>query len=620
MAEKFEPRIINPENKNPNELLDGMIVVPALGEEMDIIRNIFFGVRQGVDKGRDFVHGIVIVINQRPSAKEKYGNSNFETLKLLRYLQSGIKVSKRGDKDFDYMVGYIQKSKVPIFVLDAFTEGFMTEKMNVGYARKLGTDFAMNKLKGPRSFVVSTDADTILDYWVMQSVHNIMQNTRLDAGPLNIGKDLENLSKEELRAYRAEQVFWNLKSATTSAIYRITRMKEFGIFMGSDVKEFEESAIYLCGSGSYFSKEGLEESGGYDETLGYGEDTGMIHALKKVKDMTDVSPGLLAFTKPRYSTRPENGYGYTVLKYKNEENKMHFVQVESYKSIAESAKFKDALERLLDKNFDRKFSEIGQEFEELCDGFRLENSIKNKLLQLFIAWDGKANSKAHHDFLTTIHDTFKDKYPKESLTSILFEAEDQVREFSQAIKKTVFYKTIPENVKYTVDYDSFCYSLLQVFETFSLDGFDHEKGEDNLRVKSLLMTMYMEFTQKITENFRLVASLQLKYTRETGKTNNFFEDKKDLLGAILQPGEVGRMRIIMTLAETMKNFLERLGHFYSNESSKKFKKELNRLIGFEIENITELDEEYKEFNNKIRELENAIQYKYTKELQDLLND
>src|SRR3989344_6308767 len=119
------PRIATGPERSDKEpqLLDTVVVIPAMDEGTNIIDTIESVAVQRELKGRGLVRGVVVVINNRPDASNEVIASNMRTYTLLQGIRHGCKMSVRGSPALTEKIQKIQESGLKIEVVDAFSEG-----------------------------------------------------------------------------------------------------------------------------------------------------------------------------------------------------------------------------------------------------------------------------------------------------------------------------------------------------------------------------------------------------------------------------------------------------------------------------------------------------------------
>lgn len=431
-----------------NQKLDAMVVVPVLREGLGVLDTILSVATQSKDKWK-FVHGLVLVLNKRTDSgakNEEDKKSNLETLKLLYYIRYGISLFKGGEltKEMKHKVMKIRESGLPVFLIDASTDGYNTQKMTVGLARRLGTEFAFDMLKddGEESdkevFVVGTDADTQLSPLALSKIKVLFGLRGLDAGALGWEVSDEGLSDLEKNAHMNMDLVYGLQEMFFQTVrfgnlYEADRkgmIKAVRTIKGKPA--LFEDILDMPGAGSTYNRKGYRDSEGHKVDQGFHEDTDLIFKMLEkgnvVKDLSTYAPEAYFVTKTRTSDRPEDGFGNQISKFAKEGENFADLEVLGYRGLT-------FIEKVAQFVSGKMYLERGDGAELYGDKFRIflysnfpeigKDNIRI-LGDLYVMMDGKANNFGHHRLVKEIKQIAEKIYPKQRFSVIREEIDFEV--------------------------------------------------------------------------------------------------------------------------------------------------------------------------------------------------
>ena len=361
-ASRFRVAPHNLEKRSEN--LDAMVVIPAYDEGLNVLDTIHTAVMQEKKKDDPLSYGITVVINAKPDAEQRVKESNFNTYLLLQALEHRFPASLRGKSEFNKKIKEIAASGVPIHVVDTFSSGYASEQNNVGRARKLGTEYALPRLRDT-GFIVSTDADTKLGPLLMESTKLFFEMSDYSAVELQMSRDTSETTDEEKHANAANSLYWDLRG------------------LSSHASNFEDSLIWMSGGGSAFQKSAYEKIGGYREIAGE-EDTflGIDMSDQGLKVTGVDNPNLSVITRGRFSERASTGLGRSILKWSRSAGPFHEIKVPSFESVA---------------NMTELFKFIGTVFEvslrTWCEGKGLSNKEFNLLHSMLFSSESRGDKR-----------------------------------------------------------------------------------------------------------------------------------------------------------------------------------------------------------------------------------
>lgn len=298
----------------PNSL-DVVAVIPVMNEGYEVLFALRSIAHQQKGRRNGFSQGVVLVINNRPDASNEIVQSNMDTYILLQSVCSGFPVSVRGRRDLDTAIRDIQQANLPILIIDSFSEGNTDEKNNVGRARKIGTDFAVDFLLKPEGFVISTDADTTLHSWAMYDAKEMFATTDVAASPMLLNNSIELLSEKEQQVFRSYELYWQARQVFCVHDFRTHAIKTLQLTDDYEDPYISDRPVYMGGAYSVFRGDAYKKVGGY-RPIGSAEDTtlgqDMADAGLRVENMSHHFPNLQAYTLPRISFRTDLGYGHGI--------------------------------------------------------------------------------------------------------------------------------------------------------------------------------------------------------------------------------------------------------------------------------------------------------------------
>lgn len=314
---RIAPSLERPKEETEN--LDSMIVIPSMNEGEKIIDTIYAAVHQESFKDQEHRHGIVVVINNRPTSDHSVKLGNFRTYLLLQALEHKFPISLRGNKAFNEKVKAIQEQNIPIHVVDSFSDEYASPDSNVGRARRIGTEYALPKVKR-EGFIVSTDADTVLNKHLIGAAKRMFElNEDVVGTRINMHRNLNDTNPEEKRASIADDLCWGLAQCIDTTPSYI-----------------EDEFVWMAGAGSAFRadnyKQLVDKGKGYSDIPGH-EDTllGTNFADENwvIRDMSNEYRSLRASTRQRFSDRASTGYGRHMLNFDQSKTAFKDILVES---------------------------------------------------------------------------------------------------------------------------------------------------------------------------------------------------------------------------------------------------------------------------------------------------
>jgi hypothetical protein len=544
-----------------SENLDAMIVIPSMNEGEKIIDTIYTAVhQQSLDKQK-LKHGVVVVINNRPTADDAVKLSNFRTYLLLQALEHKFPITLGGNKAFNQKAKFIQEQNIPIHIVDSFSEGYSSPDSNVGRARRIGTEVALPMIK-KEGFIVSTDADTVLGNDLIGTAKLMFEmNEGVVGTRIHMSRHLAETNIDEKRASAAEDIYWGITHC-----------------IDTDPAYIEDEFVWMAGAGSAFRadnyKKLAEKGRGYSDVPGH-EDTLLGTSLADegwvIRDMSKEFRSLQAMTRQRFSERASTGYGRHMLNFDPGKIAFRNILVESPAYEIQKDRFFSAVENIYiedlaphyDRNMDQPIDDLYgvfsnrtlgnafveqfivdtkeqavEKFSALCDEFSIETSDKEKLCEIYRRW--KPNQEmglGHHDFIEAAKKIFEKKYPKITMEKMHEEIRTDfdnknAAEADQSVIRELD-ERFPDLPRTIEGFER------RVLEQVEYCGVDTANEDTLLKVRCVILSAYSEVHLAIKNLMRKEA---VEVDRERLKNST---DPKDLIvSKILQQLEVPKGLVV----------------------------------------------------------------------------
>ena len=614
-----------------NKKLDAMIVLPALREGLGALDSLYAAARQVKENKLDFVHGITLVLNKRTDSGERDAEnkaSNLLTLKLLYYIRYGEYIFKKDELTLEQrkMVSRIRESGVPIYLIDASTDGYNTQDMTVGMARRLGDEFSYEMLKpGGRYLLFGSDSgDTMLGPKTLQAIKDKVDSGSVDAGPLRWITNLHGLTLEERRAHFTSALFNDTKriylklekvlddftvesdnvedgKISLSVIWEPTNKVE---------PKIRKRLIDMPGGGSFYTVEALKNSGGHNMTQGYHEDTdlifGMLEKGSVVRDLEKIVPEAYFLTKARISDRPEDGFGKGISKFNPKKGRIEDVKVPSSKSISLE---ESILQEVSNLNYDTTGS-INKKAKKLYLFFKRETDLSDKdikiLVGLFIKMNGKDNNFGHHRLIKEIRQISDSQFEFESLEVLVNRTKR---------KAETLYKTLSQSGMHRYSNDEEVAEELLLFSPESVSEFINQ-ATNNFLLELVDQVPDLKIYCKIVENdmfYQLINFFDgpfdvfFKYKTYSQDLENDNIEKKDMDNLFAKATDLFNLEIqnffYQIISSFLKDILRNLGYKLTEKQKVKIReliKAVNVIHG-------ELEKQEK---NMLKDLEMDVKFIY----------
>lgn len=620
---------VAPRNENKRDQnLDGMIVVPSYDESTKILNTIYSVVTQLQTKGDKFSHGITVVINNKPDSPQKIKESNFTTYVLLQALEHGFPIKIKDDKGSGKLIKTIQDSKVPIHVVDTFSEGNANQENNVGLARKIGTEYAGPKIKD-NGFFISTDADTLLGRSVFAITKKIFEST--DSHALQYRMEINHLhtNKEERNADAMRSLRYMLTSLVNPKQDRIS-----------------ESLLWLSGGGSSFKKEAYKQTSGYRELKGE-EDTLLgvefsengfnvldaskmdLESISKSTDYKNILNYFYVSTRTRISDRASTGFGrligswseaggdFASKKIDNPEglvtksnfltdiDKVYLTLFENWKEDRGYSKenYKDvnifskseAHKSLVDTFFKETKNKQENLIDIVCDEYlrndqldffkQTTNNTKNEaeeLTNLLKSWDPRnINTSSHHKIYKLTNNIFERLYPRVTVYEYVQLMEEHTAEIDSKTKTIPYLETLAKICPgMPVNYKTFESKLLQTVRQIGLDTNDNNM---RTKVKIVVMDEYQQYFRLITSYLEMLAiNKLLKIKLATDEYSNDLLFNEEVMSTNLE-NDFRASTVI-----TIRKLIDTIKHSLTKEQTTTLKTESKKII-----------QEYRKFHDEV---------------------
>ena len=407
-----------------------------MDEGINIIDTIESVALQSKPRDRDLDYGVVVVINNRPDASQGVLESNMKTYTLLQGIRHGCKLSVRGNPKIAEKVRRIQESGMRIEIVDAFSEGHAHTESNVGRARKVGTEHALDIIKEDRSAIVSTDADTVLGPHALRTLYDVFEKEDVDATPLELGRKIDDLDSQSKKAYQRYALSWHIQHTVQVVPKKTAALQSDGLpYALRDLSKTGDSAVWLSGGGTAFAADAYRRSTGY-RTIGREEDTLLAADLSKsggrIKDMTMQYPLLVAYTRPRISLRTERGFGHTISDWDKPGTPFGSMPIEHPQTLIRVADFYKKIDPLLEHKTSEMSPTQNTEFLELCSSSGIQEHNALSLLQIFEKWDGAPSREEHFRFMGEVRNIFAKDSPGFTMVEMVELAEKENAAYSKA--------------------------------------------------------------------------------------------------------------------------------------------------------------------------------------------
>lgn len=435
--ESVRPRVApSPEGYEREPNLDVVVVIPCYDEWPGILRTLA-SIAGQKKKQKELLHGVVVVINNKPDAPEKVKAANAKTYTMLQLIRLGYPIDVV-DEHTNYLIRSIQTMKLRIEVIDAFSEGHAHEESNVGRARKTGTQHALSLLKPQKekAAIISTDGDSMFGSEVIESVHKIFSEGHADAVALGSALDTNFLDSESRRAYQRYRLQWELRDAykrVEDMLVHYTNDTEGSIYPphSRDSSILESELICMGGGYSAYTRGAYEKSGGYKD-IGTAEDTELSHAIAEaggiIKDIREKYPRAIVFTQPRISERTEKGYGHTIGEWDEQKDSFLDVRIPSYETTKTAYDFHQAIALLPEGSSKAKVL-------ALCKYYHITGEKAEEIAELYSSWNGKANMREHFMLVQKINDYVIEQQGKISVGEYRTLLEGKNKELSDSVEQ-----------------------------------------------------------------------------------------------------------------------------------------------------------------------------------------
>lgn len=560
-------------------------------------------------------HGIVVVINNKLNPEDRIKKSNLETYILLQALEHGFNVKITGSKQGEKMIERIRKSKVPIKIIDAFSEGNANENNNVGLARKIGTETALKDVK-EKGFVISTDADTTLGSQLFELTKIVFESSEIDALEYNIHSNSWRTDEKERKANNLNALYWRL------------------IKMPGEDSLIESSIVWMSGGGSSFTKKAYQATGGYQEIPGE-EDTRIGISISDAGMKVDkaIDNALYVSTRARISERASTGYGKSIGGW--DEGKEPFFQkkMSSYEYFAKKNQFLESVHTIYDVNFDEWLHEVDykedkiprifssrslgdkyaekffndkkqkilSDFKELCertfaveqkDFFIPEYEGKGKdvasLIDIFESYrPNQISSTAHHNLFKKVDAIFQALYPKTTVSAFILDAEKHILERDRRFLKAVDMKLFEDSeFDFAFNYYGFERDVLAIIKSL---GIDMDDNNIRAKVKASILPFYNEYFELLLTSYEQLKQRE-NYVRVMEKRSAENEKIKNalVLDKISTPEKMIFINTYGSYKLQILNALESVNRTFSGELKGDEKKAWQKIAKKE-------DEEYEKF-------------------------
>jgi polyhydroxyalkanoate synthesis regulator phasin len=621
-----------PESERAKDLR-AMVVIPSYDESPEkIIDTIFTAVRQGKFRGRKSVdHGIAVMINNGSNPKPSVYLNNLRTYLLLQVLEhKKHRITMRGSKQFNEKANYIQGKNIPIRVIDSFSPLYAHRNSNVGRARRIGTQLALEHTSND-GFIVSTDADTRLGPYLIAALDHMFENEKDVTGvriPMYI--HLEGTTREEKRAGAAADMCWRLSKCVQSQPAYI-----------------EDSFVWMAGAGSAFRvgeyKMLLEQGKGYTDEPGH-EDTLLGSALAdndgKLYDPEDEYDYISNTTRRRFSERASTGFGQRTLVFDQSKTPFKDIPMDSVAYTEAKDKFFTAVQDIYLKTLIPKYGddytaddlelkalfsyhgdldpevtefientkeEATQLVAELCKKHDLSPEQTARVVALFKNWTpNRPMSTGHHDFIMETNKVFEEKYPKQSVADFYTIIAGRFNAENADDADTQFVHDLE------LEFPGLAWSYAkheqQTLERARELGVNLDDPDILLKAKVCIAGSYKDICQKLRGFFQIEALRVIREAMFRTKTNLL--RYADALNATDVPRELILRRFNQTVLEGKINAINDLRSALLYEQSKPVTDALEQEVYRQGAAAAEF------YDTQLREISEQFQAQTTKRLED----
>ncbi len=499
------------------------MVIPSMNEGVNIVDTIASIADCQTDKNKKIDIGTVVVINNRPDSDPEVLKSNMLTYTLLQGIRHGVKVTIRGRPDLTEKIKLIGEKGMRIEIIDAFSPEHAHPQSNVGRARKIGTELAVTLAKGPRSAVISTDADTIMGSHTIYDVNEVFAKEAVDAMPLIVGRHTEDLDERSREAFNLYRLYWDVSRAAEKAPEKIEALSRKGTpFVLEQISKATESAVWLSGGGTAFTAESYAKSAGYKE-VGTAEDTLLAPTLAqagaRIKDLTDKYPDLIVYTRPRISMRTERGFGHTVAGWDVTDSSFGEKKVPHPEVSGRSEDFLISAEKIFESLQDTGTQT--EEFRALCVRSGIPTEDMGALRESFATWGGIANEQSHFDLLQKVEKIFDKIMPLLSMKELIEYLELKNSEYSNGIREIVLAgEKIGEHLDERAGWrwEEFKKDMQNTIAELGIEMTD--QTEVDLKLRSLIAAEYIPTYETVARYFVLFFMSTLREAANEGKLDD----------------------------------------------------------------------------------------------------